>query len=203
MMPAQFILYKSARPEVNPLDLSIIAQYVRQAIARQEGLRVAQIDALSAREFVRDYPASEPALRRLAESLGLEAFDADVVFCEWAAVHEDGFYRGSSFVSLVVHTGAQPYYVQTVLTRKGFDEGEGSHAFHVDQAHAVLNQGDVLVFDPTVPHMAAPTKPADGQLLVLLQWVMSTRSQDEVEALTTRFAPQGVAEDIRDVMAIN
>jgi hypothetical protein len=203
MSESQFLFYKSSKPRVNADDLSIVEQGVRRLIARQEGLRVAQIDALSAREFVRSCPESESALTRLAQAVGLEVFDADIVFCEWAAVHEDGFYRGNSFVSLVVCTGKNPYYMQTVLTRKGFDEGDGNHAFRVDKTPAILSQGDLLVFDPTVPHMAAPARPADGQLLILLQWVMSTATPEEVEALRARFVPQGVDEDIRDVMAVN
>lgn len=202
-MSSKHLFHKSVRPSVNQEDLRTVEQLVRQMIAHQQGLRVAQIDALSARELVRKYPEAEPALHRLAASMGLEAFDADIVFCEWAAVHEDGFYLGSSFVSLVVHTGPNPYYMQTVLTRDGFDEGDGNHAFRVDKVHAVLNQGDVLVFDPTVPHMAAPTRPADGQLLVLLQWVMPTQTPEELAELGSRFIPQGVADDIRDVMVIN
>lgn len=174
MSKLNHVFHKSFRPEVDIQSLNTIRTGVSKWLKPQYGLGVAQIEAVTATTLAERCPETQDALSAAAKAVGLPIEDAELVFCEWAAVHADYCFAGRTFVSLVVSTGCNPYYMQSLLTRKERDEDLDTESYEVDDATLILNQGEILVFDPTVPHMAVPTRPADGQMLVLMQWALPT-----------------------------
>jgi hypothetical protein len=199
MARVETLLYKARRPQIEVVVLDAIAGYARQAIEARKGLRVAEVEVYTFAELVRKYPDIHGLLEQAAQVVGQPCEDLELVICEWAAPHEDGTFDGQVFTSLVVHTGKNPYYMQTVVTQP---RHTGLGRYEVSKGSVVLSQGDMLVFDPTVPHMAAPTRPADGQLLVLLQWMHEFNGAQDEHELRMQFPEQGVTDHIREVMLL-
>jgi hypothetical protein len=190
------VFHKSFRPEVDVQSLNILRTAVSKWLQEGEGLNVAQIEVVTATTLAAKYPEIQDALDAAVKAVGLPIEDAELVICEWAAVHADYTFAGRTFASLVVSTGRNPYYMQSVLTHKS--DLEMDDTWQVDDAKLILKQGDVFVFDPTVPHMAVPTRPADGQLLVLMQWAIPTEDELAMANLLGQFPKQREEENRLD-----
>lgn len=123
----------AAMPEVR-LDTAEIGSYNRTELTRMvPPSAVAAYDKLLSELGVTDYVTHYPA----------------VLACRWALPHDDGTFAGKAFLSLVLHTGPEPYVMSMFATT-------GRRNRTVVDITRTLRTGDVFIFDPTVPHMAAP-----------------------------------------------
>jgi len=155
---------------------------------RKNPLGCSQIDAFTA--GLTDNLKSE--VSQISASLGLDAEEvesAQIIVCEWASVHDDYAFAGKCFLSVIMHTGPQPYVMQMAHTEVG-KGAFGEKSLSVVTSTRQLNVGDIILFDPTTPHMAAPKRPADGQLLVLLQFELADPDQKSRNKLIKRFPPK-------------
>lgn len=182
-LKSSHFIYKAAPLRISQEDIAKVVA-ATQAFVDNRGLNPAQIEVFTPKEFQREAADAYPALVRLFQALGFDepTPGAGVLVCEWAAPHVDDSYEGAAFVSLVLHTGPEPYVMQTF------------HAEHrpgaVPQLTAstrVLRSGDCFVFDPTTPHMAMPLHPHQDQLLVMLQVELPDNTELERSALLQRF----------------
>jgi hypothetical protein len=139
-----------------------------------------------------DSPVLEEAVKKIAADLGLEKAEvnsATLLMCEWASLHADHNWLGKDFLSVVMHTGRHPYVMQTLHTEvKDFTKNLTS--IDVPTTTRLLCVGDVFIFDPTTPHTAAPRRPADGQLLVMLQFELKDSDVADRASILERFKPK-------------
>jgi hypothetical protein len=174
----------------------------RPAFASQEGERIVR----SVQAFVDGYPLTSAQVVVLHSSdfevegeihpflplgLALGLTDAEIesgkaVLCQWSALHDDGPFAGSSFLSIVLHTGPNPYIMQTAYTSY-ISRPKNRHIFNTNTTDHMLSVGDTFVFDPTTPHMAFPKYLHQDQLLVLLQFEISDKDDVERAMLLERF----------------
>lgn len=168
-------------------DVSAVMRGVT-AYIQEHGIGAAEILLLSARHL-RDFAGAESAeaFERLAAQLGHRPEDAQpvVLACEWASPHVDESYAGQAFCSLVLHTGPEPYVLQLLETSVGPDG-----VSRVKATTRVLTPGDVVVIDPTTPHMAMPLHSHSESLLVMLQLELPDTCPAEREAVLRRFPPR-------------
>jgi hypothetical protein len=178
-------LYQAERRDFDPADIKAVGSAVL-AIARSMRLMAAEIEILGVSSFLsRTTPEVKASLQRLLRILGLDptAQENSFVFCDWAAPHEDIQIAGSAFVSTVLHTGPFQYWMSMFHTRKC----ETTYETPLLTSTRMLNVGDTFVFDPTIPHMAAPVRSHQDQFLVLLQSEISIGTDQELADLLRRF----------------
>lgn len=139
-----------------------------------------ELGAIDARSFV-------AVSRVTAENLSFPTMGCShptLLMCEWAQTHADESFAGSAFASLVLHTGPHPYVMETFTTI------QNHHGLQkVCKTQHTLSVGDVFVFDPTTPHMATPTRPSDGQRLILLQVELPDSSEGDRQRILEFFPP--------------
>lgn len=168
------------------VDISTAASTAAIAMAEKdcevEGLDMAEINVIEARHVLKTHPEIAEALAVCEARLGLPAKDAQLVYCEWTWVHADTPYKDQIFVSVVLATGPEPYCIQALQSPR--KRGED-----VLDTKRIVAVGDVFVLDPNVAHMAAPTVPRTGAMLVIAQWAVPAKSNAERAAVETRFSP--------------
>jgi hypothetical protein len=155
------------------------------------GLNPAEIVVLRHAELEEQVPGAKIAFGRLLDEMsegvpGSNRSAAGVLVCEWANPHIDSSFEGHNFYSQVLHTGPEPYIMQTFHT---YVPTKGRRTHKMECSTRVLNKGDTFMFDPTTAHMVAPRRPGEGQLLVMLQLVISEPDAADREALVSRFSP--------------
>lgn len=183
--------YRTQLPAYRQEDARLLVQSVERAV-EDCGLHTAEIDVFS-RKRLSQYggDAAPLALERMIADLGLQSFQSgaiSVLACEWASVHVDESYTGSSFLNLVLHTGPGPYVMQTLHSEKAMDE-EGAAQLSVHTSTRVLHPGQAVVFDPATPHLAVPTSFNCDQLLVLLQVELPDNNPEQRADILRRFPP--------------
>lgn len=193
--------YRTPVTEFDPQALQVVVQAAQRTL-EEGGLHVAEIDAYSVARMERCYGAPvKPSIDALLRSIGWDNLPfhatASVLVCEWASVHVDDSYAGSAFASFVLHTGPEPYVMQTMHTevedQADYDEVEGiapGRKIRLRTSTRRLSVGDAFVFDPTTPHMAMPAVPNQDALLILLQLELPDGDEQQREQLLKRFPPQ-------------
>jgi hypothetical protein len=182
-------LYHVDVPALSPLDC--FAKIAKDFVGRNR-LSSSKIDAVSIRKNNAIIDELAQPFERIVDALGLTAEEAEretLLVCEWASVHADPTFAGKAFISVVVHTGPQPYVMQLASTGVRMARG-GGRILTLPKSVCQLNVGDVILFDPTTPHMAAPKRPMDGQLLVLLQFELDDPDDESRAQLLSRFRPK-------------
>jgi hypothetical protein len=178
-------LYRAATQPMSTGDMELVAKAV-QELVEDDGIAVAEISLYDSKHLTdRNKPEAAAALTRLASQLGVDMARNKVciLVCEWARPHDDSDYRGSAFVSLVLSTGRYPYVLNMLHTRKS----PGPRSQSVVSQTRLLKTGDVVVFDPTTPHMAAPARPHDSSLLVILQAELDLGSDEDMVRVLQKF----------------
>jgi hypothetical protein len=188
IVPAKHFLYKTNRMDSRLNDLALVASIAKGTLEKRgHGLNPAQIEVFLRKDFRDESQDFLQALDRVLNAMGasaLEAERASILLCEWAAPHVDDSYVEQAFVSLVLHTGPEPYIMQALHTHVI----EGPHGSQqIETSTRVLTVGDVIVFDPTTAHFTVPKYPNDEQLLILLQVCVNDRTEEDREALLKRF----------------
>lgn len=173
-------LYHCTRVDISA-EASAAAIQMAEKDCEAEGLDMAEINVIDARHILSTHSEIAQALAACEAKLGLRAADAQLVYCEWTWVHADTSYKNFLFVSAVLATGPEPYCIQALQSpqKRGED---------VVDTKRIVDVGDVFVLDPCVAHMAAPTVPRTGAMLVLAQWAVPA-SGAERAAVQARFAP--------------
>lgn len=182
--------YKTAPVALNA-QYSDLVTAAALKYAENVGLNPAEIVVLRHAELEAQIPGARSAFEFLLDEmsegvLGSERGAAGVLVCEWANPHIDSSFEGYNFFSQVLHTGPEPFIMQTFHT---FVPTKGQRKHNIECSTRVLNKGDAFVFDPTTAHMVAPRRPGEGQLLVMLQLVISESDAAAREELLSRFAP--------------
>lgn len=182
------LLYLANRPQVCPKAMALLAQEVCRYL-ENTGLNATEIDLLSERNQAQVLsPEACLAREQLVRELGWQDMPASsraVLFCEWAPPHVDSSFAGKAFVSLVLHTGEEPYLVQTFHTKRHTNEDPDPIA--LTTTSRLLRPGDLMVLDPCTPHMAAPVRSSRDALLIMLQVEWPDATAEEREALIKRF----------------
>jgi hypothetical protein len=111
---------------------------------------------------------------------------AAILVTHWAAPHVDEKYHGNAFLSYVLHTGPEPYVIQAFHTE--VSKGR-CPAQSLTSSTRTVETGELLMLDPTTPHLAAPARPADGQLLVLIQIIIDETDLEDRLELIKRYPP--------------
>jgi hypothetical protein len=182
--------YKTSPVELNVQYSDLVTAAALKHV-ENVGLNPAEIVVLRHAELEAQIPGAKEAFGYLLDEMsegipGSNRSAAGVLVSEWANPHIDSSFEGYAFFSQVLHTGPEPYIMQTFHT---FVPAKGSRKHSMECSTRVLNKGDAFMFDPTTAHMVAPRRPGEGQLLVMLQLVISESDAAEREALVSQFAP--------------
>jgi hypothetical protein len=159
----QHFLYKPQAPEVDASACAVLTEAVKEVVF-DAGLYPAQVEIVSRNRLA---PAALAALEQLSAPLVavpcLRDRQVSIIVCEQALPHTDPGYAGSSFLSLVIHTGPGPYQLQLLHSHAG------AAGAQLTRSSRLLQVGDWVVFDPLTPHYAVPLQGSQDNLLVLLQ----------------------------------
>ena len=194
---SRHFLYQTAAIAGLDAEMSTVVAATTRLV-EERGLSPAQIEVFTPRAYAQDAPEALEPLTKLFRAMGVDvpSSGAGVLVCEWAAPHVDESYEGSAFLSLVLHTGPEPYILQTFHSSVKEEFGV---AQRLEVSTRVLQRGDLLILDPTTPHMAAPLHPHQDQFLVLLQVELPDRTPEDREAILKRFAPREGDRDSAEV----
>lgn len=194
-LPSRHFIYKTAGP-VFALDAADVAKVVEatKAIVEKTGLYPGQIEVLGTSNF--EEAGAADAYSRMCESVknavGV-ASKPQVVICEQAFAHSDPDFSGVAFLSRVLHTGPEAYYLQMFHTTKM----EGCH--DLVPSSRLIREGDWFVIDPTTPHMAVPRHSNNEALLILLQVELPDNTLVDRQELVRLLPPLDGDRDIRDL----
>lgn len=184
----QHLLYLAQRPAVSKEAMALLANEVLRYI-RDTGMDAAEIDLLGERSQEERLSAEAVQAReQLVHELGwqnMPSHSRAVLFCEWAPPHVDSSFAGKAFVSLVLHTGDEPYLVQAFHTRR--HTNEDPDPIELTTTSRVLRPGDLMVLDPCTPHMAAPVRSSRDAFLIMLQVEWPDATELERAELVSRF----------------
>lgn len=183
------LLYRSRLPQALPqADVNAVLQVVLSEV-EESGLQPTEIKMLTQHDLIqRAGPAAGDAFSRLSHAMGRGPNDGMCLLaCEWVPPHIDMDYAGMSFVSVVLHTGGEPYLVHASALRPATGPDAVPRLAAVAR---ILRTGDVFVLDPAAPHMAAPLRSSEEALLVLLQLEVPDESPETRQALLARFPRQ-------------
>lgn len=191
---SKHFFYLGLAPKV-PTEAVDAVVHAAKKLAQQYGLNPAQIEVFSRTQLESAHAGAGEAFATLRRACGLpERIPGAVVVCEWASPHVDDTFAGQAFVSLVLHTGPEPYVMQAFHT-----EHTSSGQTALVTSTRVLHQGDLAVFDPTTAHFTAPRHPNADQLLVLLQFELADYTEQDREILLQRFPPASQDKDAAEV----
>lgn len=182
--------YKAKTPAYEASDAELVVQAVHKYCETYGELDPSQVDLLGANQIEALVPGSGSALKRMFAAFDVSdeiISDLSVLYCRWAQPHVDDALSGKALVSLVLSTGPEPYVMSTFNSYVGtrYDKP----AQFMSTTTRLLKVGDVVVFDPTTPHMVMPRLPRDGQMLILLQFHVSDETPKE-RAKLLRSIPQ-------------
>lgn len=169
----QTMLAHEARPVVSAVDV-YSGEYGLGNPSNIEVLSPKELNCSAEAVFFRYYQLFE----------GLGATEPEVLFSAWACPHVDPHFKGKAFVSLVLETGDSSYTVSSLSIKKPRNSD-----IEVQNNAYELCVGDVLVFDPLIPHWAFPKQPAENSLLVILQCTVPFETLEQQHALYQRFPP--------------
>lgn len=181
-------LYLAQPPALEPDAVAKVVAVAKQFV-EDVGLEVGEIQVLHSPEIEKHGGADALAAVQVLETCfaGLRIVGKpSVLVCHWASVHQDESFEGSSFASLVLHTGPEPYVLQMFHS----EYSEVSRQPTLTSSTRVLAEGSLFVMDPTTHHMACPAYPADGQLLVLLQAEVQEQTEAERRELLEALPPR-------------
>lgn len=172
------------QPADNP-DIPVVNQAVDKYLENL-GLGSREIDAIPVSHL--GDVACEAALRLAAlwEPKGFKLGSPDILVTSLAPVHEDESFEGMFFASLVLQAGHAGYLFQSFHTEV---KGGANPRLELVVDERLLEVGDILVFDPTTPHMAAPLDPQGGDMLVMLQREIYVPDQETYERLLEALPP--------------
>lgn len=178
-------LYKVKKQAVNSESVAIVRDYLIKNFYKKKRsasnfLVYDKLNFMTLPELVKS------ATKIIGIDIGVHS-KCSLICCEWAQVHNDDGFAGSSFLSLVVNTGPYPYVIQTLSTRSTSGKSTKLEVVHSTRTVEV---GDLFVFDPTSAHQAIPQRPADGQLLALIQWELFDNSPTQREMILKNFPPR-------------
>ncbi len=189
-IPGNHFFYRTAL-KWSAEDAAVLVDAVKRAV-EDCGLHTAEIDVYSVKRLLQ-YGGERvgEAYLRLIEQLSLQKAHSvgrvGLLVCEWASPHVDDSFAGQAFLSLVLHTGPEPYLMQTFHSERVQEDGASRLALHTSTR--VLNVGDAVVFDPTTPHMAAPASGNPDQLLIMLQAELPDDSEESRQHLLNTYPP--------------
>lgn len=173
------------------------------------GLKPAEIGLLRFPELEFTLDGAGEALEQLLHAMTLpQGFDrsmAGVLVCEWVNPHIDRTFSGRAFINHVLHTGPEPYIMQTfhVFVPPTRPPQPGARTLppvqNIESSTRVLEVGTTFLFDPTTAHMVAPRRPGDGQLLVLLQTFLKDETDADRAAILAAFPPGENDRDAHEV----
>lgn len=191
--PSQHFFYKTLARSLTKADVALVVVEAK-ALVERDGLHAGQIEVYGGRQM--SEPSSQ-ALERLCSqataAVGLPC-KFDVVVCEQAFPHVDADFAGKSFLSVVLHTGPQPYHLQmfhTALLEDGTQD--------LVTSSRLVYEGDWVVFDPTTPHSAIPRHSDNESLLVLLQAEIEDNDEEQRTQLFRSLPPMGEDRDVHDL----
>lgn len=189
-VPGKHFFYRTSLPSYRAEDAQVLINAIQQAV-EDCGLHTAEIDVFSCKRLhAYGGDAVSDAFSRLVCDLGLEdvpAHTISLLACEWASVHVDDSFAGSAFLTLVLHTGPNPYVMQTFHSARNDEDDPTPLELHTSTR--LLHPGQAVVFDPTTPHLAVPAGFSADQLLVLLQVELSDKDLTERATILRRYPP--------------
>lgn len=193
-LPSKHFLYKTAGPALDEADVAKVVEGTK-ALVESTGLHPGQIEVYWGRLF-KDPEVAE-AFERICETVRAIAgkdCKPQVVVCEQAFPHSDPDFSGWAFLSRVLYTGPEAYFLQMFHTAKTEEA-----ALEVVPTSRFIRAGDWFMMDPTIPHMAVPRHSNNEALLIMLQVELSDRSPEQREELVRRLPPLEGDRDIRDL----
>jgi hypothetical protein len=190
--------YLAKAPVLDPQDVKLVVDATTKFV-HTNGLNAGGIDVMS-QTRVESYGGALAlaAMQRMLHQMGVsedDYGDTSILVCLWAPPHVDESFEGSAFASLVLHTGPEPYVMQTFYT--GICNEFGSPT--VTASTRVLTQGSLVVFDPCTPHMTTPAYPLDAQMLVMLQTEVKDKTPEDRLNVLLQFPPLDTDKDHREV----
>lgn len=192
-VPARHFLYKT-QPLIGCDDeISLLGNQAFKMVC-DIGISPGEIELLMFND--EDHPQAVAALVKIQAALPSSVFDHgrhkfDILFAELALPHADPDYTGWAFVSVVLHTGPHPYVLQMLHT----EQIEESNENVVRTSSVLLRPGDVVVFDPSTPHLCVPATPHEDQLLVLAQVSVMDVTEEDRNLLVSALPPQPRVEE--------
>lgn len=183
-------LAKAQAPEA--ADVALVLQEVAQQRPVQQ-MPPAGVQVLNRGTFSKDAWAAVERIAALSCPPGMNLGPCSLVLTRLGAVHSDETFEGDFFVSRVLTAGPRGYLFQAFHSEV---VGKQHPSFLVDCTDRVLEAGDVLVFDPTTPHMAAPLAPEADTVLVLLQLEVHVPDEETLSRLVEHLPPCPVRDDI-------
>lgn len=175
------------------LDATMVNKVVQAAIKHVEvyGLNPAQIELLRHTQLEKQVKGAGAAFEDLLGCMGEGASGTNramsgILVCDWANPHIDEGFVDYAFLSVVLHTGPEPYIMQTFHT---YVPTKGRRIQKVESSTRCLKVGDMFMFDPTTAHMVMPRKTGSEQLLVMLQVVLRDSNDNEREGLLKTYPP--------------
>lgn len=148
------------------------------------------IESLGINRVLERFPDNTTVAMADALFDGLDVLGRDLLFCGWAAPHNDPSFFGEAFVSIVLSVGDSPYVLGTteiVHESKKKEERESSR--RVKTKSYRLDCGDVFVIDPMLMHWAFPSTPCDNSMLVILQYRVAFKTEQDKLNLIEKFPP--------------
>jgi hypothetical protein len=166
-------LYRTESLGLNPAAIAKLG-YDGKELASKQNMHPSQIEVFTRGSLEgRITPQGLAAYDELIDQMRTadpELDSAAVLACRFALPHDDNIFEGKAFLSTVLHTGPHPYLMSMFTTEPGERvKNDGSRRQLVIDTVRELKVGDTFMFDPTVPHMAAPMEPHADQWLILLQ----------------------------------
>jgi hypothetical protein len=180
-LDSEHFLYLSKHVRTLPSKAVLTAVAAAQTYVLRVGLDPAEVAILNANEAKSYHPEADAAMRAICVAVGFVG-SPSLVFCEWSPPHIDPGMQSASIVSLVLRTGPHPYLVQALHT-----EFDAHLKRTLVTSQRLVKEGDIFVFDPNEPHFAAPWRPADGQMLIMLQCRVEDTTEVDRRALMKKY----------------
>jgi hypothetical protein len=109
----------------------------------------------------------------------------EILVCQQTFPHADQGFKGTSFLSVVLHTGPYPYMHQTFDTE--LDEAGDQDVLPTSR---LIRAGDWTVFDPTTPHIGLPIRPHQDNLLMMLQAELWDEDESDRREILSQLPPR-------------
>ena len=156
-------------PEPRPLPQAAVDTLVSSVkrVVASTVLRPCQVEIITTDKL--DSTEAVEAHQQLTESIvtGLTCVKrehTEILVCQQTFPHADQGFKGTSFLSVVLHTGPNPYMHQMFDTE--LDEAGDQDVLPTSR---LIRAGDWTVFDPTTPHIGLPLRSHQDNLLIMLQ----------------------------------
>lgn len=187
--------YHCAKPVLDTLAVDCVVSEVKAAALRGMG-NGPTVGLLTYKELTSKSESLREAMTRLVGAIKtpvMRELKAEVLACQWAMPHTDDTFEGSAFYSVVLHTGPYPYVLELLHTEQS-EENKG--LVQIQNTARELHCGDAFIFDPTTPHYAAPKRPHQEQLLILLQMELKDGNLEERQELLRSLPPVALGRNV-------